>query len=120
MGRCLILRVDVEQVRAKLLAGVNFEQGHAELMAVLDGIAAGKGTTTLLRSRGWDDDQDISIVFSIGAAPIKVGLVESLNRPNGNLTGVSIFSRSQGAKTRGIASRASPGRQHNCIAWKCC
>ena len=28
------------------------EQGHAELMAALDGIAAGKGSTTLLRSRG--------------------------------------------------------------------
>ena len=37
-----LLDVDVEQVRAKLLAGVNFEQVHAELMAALDGIAAGK------------------------------------------------------------------------------
>ena len=37
-----LLRVDVEQVRAKLLAGVNFEQVRAELMAALDGIAAGK------------------------------------------------------------------------------
>ena len=33
----------------------------------------------------------IPIVFGIGADPIKVGLVESLSRPNGNLTGVSIF-----------------------------
>ena len=45
-----LLGVDVEQVRAKLLAGVNFEQVHAELMAALDGIAAGKGAATLLRS----------------------------------------------------------------------
>jgi hypothetical protein len=37
------LGVHVEQTRAKLLAGVNFEQVHAELMAALDGIAAGKG-----------------------------------------------------------------------------
>jgi hypothetical protein len=35
------LGVDVERVRAKLLAGVNFEQVYAELMAALDGIAAG-------------------------------------------------------------------------------
>ena len=32
-----------DQVRAKLLADINFEQVHAGLMAALDGIAAGKG-----------------------------------------------------------------------------
>ena len=37
------LDVHVDPVRAKLLAGINFEQVHAELMAALDGIAAGKG-----------------------------------------------------------------------------
>jgi len=33
----------------------------------------------------------VPIVFLTGADPIKVGLIESLSRPNGNLTGVSIF-----------------------------
>jgi len=33
----------------------------------------------------------IPIVFSVGADPVKVGLVESLSRPNGNLKGVSVF-----------------------------
>ena len=37
------LGVQVDQVRAKLLAGINFEQVHAELMAALDGVAGGKG-----------------------------------------------------------------------------
>ena len=46
------LGVDVEQIRAKLLAGVNFEQVHAELMAALDGIAGGKGHCDLVEVPG--------------------------------------------------------------------
>jgi putative tryptophan/tyrosine transport system substrate-binding protein len=33
----------------------------------------------------------IPIVFRSGTDPVKVGLVENLDRPNGNLTGVSVF-----------------------------
>jgi putative ABC transport system substrate-binding protein len=40
----------------------------------------------------------IPIVFSVGADPVKVGLVESLSRPNGNLTGVSVFFSVLGPK----------------------
>ena len=40
----------------------------------------------------------IPIVFSIGADPIKVGLVDSLSRPKDNLTGVSIFLSVLGPK----------------------
>ena len=62
----------------------------------------------------------IPIVFSIGADPIKVGLVDSLSRPKDNLTGVSVFLSVLGPKrvellhellpaTNTIALLANPG-----------
>ena len=40
----------------------------------------------------------IPIVFSIGADPIAIGLVQSLSRPSGNITGVNNYLSGVGAK----------------------
>ena len=40
----------------------------------------------------------IPIVFSVGADPIKIGLVPSLARPGGNITGVSFLGNALGSK----------------------
>jgi putative ABC transport system substrate-binding protein len=40
----------------------------------------------------------IPIVFAIGSDPVESGLVASLNRPSGNITGVSFLSVELGAK----------------------
>jgi putative ABC transport system substrate-binding protein len=44
----------------------------------------------------------IPIVFSTGSDPIQDGLVASLNRPGGNLTGVNIFAGVMEAKRLGL------------------
>jgi putative tryptophan/tyrosine transport system substrate-binding protein len=40
----------------------------------------------------------VPVVFTIGADPVRFGLVESINRPGGHVTGVSLLSSVLGAK----------------------
>jgi putative ABC transport system substrate-binding protein len=78
----------------------DFVNGNVAVLAALGGVqtalAAKPASTT------------IPVIFANGSDPVHFGLVESLNRPSGNMTGVSFFTATLEAKRLGLLFELVP------------
>jgi putative ABC transport system substrate-binding protein len=90
-------------------------EGHYDRLAALAAGLVRHGVAVIVTGGGEPSAQaakgatsTIPIVFSIGNDPVRAGLVASLSRPGGNLTGVNIFSTELDGKRLGLLDMVVP------------
>jgi putative ABC transport system substrate-binding protein len=91
--------------------------GHYERLSALAADVVNRRPAAILAATGPSAlaakaaTQTIPIIFVVGADPVELGLVPSLNRPSGNLTGVVTFNFEIATKRLELLHKAVPATQ---------
>src|SRR5437016_2003886 len=93
---------------------LRFAEGQFERFPAFASELIGRGVSVLVTSSiagartAKQTTSTVPIVFSIGDDPVALGLVPSLNRPGGNVTGVYQFTSGLEAKRLGLLHEMAP------------
>jgi putative tryptophan/tyrosine transport system substrate-binding protein len=98
-----------------LAIAFRWAEGRYDRLPALAAELVGLGVTTIFAAGGppaafaaKEATSTIPIVFSAATDPVRLGLVASLNRPGGNVTGVSTFSPQLGGKSVELLKELKP------------